>query len=162
MKSALLLIAILLLLAIVVVAQDMPTVDNWCDAGGVWDDGRCNDGDEYQQEWHWTCGWYMAQVDKGMFTIEDLEQNVAFCDSLFPPESLPEPSQSTKKPSTTNPPPCSDPDDTDCDGLPDAWELYYFANLSQKSTDDPDGDGCDNLCEYIMGSLPIDIVDTDV
>ncbi len=45
-------------------------------------------------------------------------------------------------------------DDTDQDGLPDAWEKQYFKNLAQGPTDDPDKDGMDNLEEYRIGSRP--------
>jgi hypothetical protein len=44
--------------------------------------------------------------------------------------------------------------DTDCDGLPDAWELAFFGNLNQTGSDDPDGDGFTNLQEYLAGSDP--------
>lgn len=59
--------------------------------------------------------------------------------------------------------------DTDYDGLPDLWEEKWFGDgprgvagdgdvrpneLLQNSTDDPDGDGCNNGCEYIRGTNP--------
>jgi|GEM_PF-2379260 len=37
---------------------------NWCDAGGQWDDGRCVD------DWHWNAGWYNAQYECG--TIDSI------------------------------------------------------------------------------------------
>ena len=40
------------------------------------------------------------------------------------------------------------------DGLPDAWELQFFGDLSQTATSDPDADGYDNLAEYQAGSDP--------
>src|SRR5262249_30622996 len=40
------------------------------------------------------------------------------------------------------------------DGLPDAWELYYFGNTSQNATGDPDGDRLNNLLEYQLGTNP--------
>ncbi len=43
----------------------------------------------------------------------------------------------------------SNPDDTDGDDLPDAWELDYFGNLLQGPDDDPDGDFATNLEEYL-------------
>ena len=46
--------------------------------------------------------------------------------------------------------------DSDNDGLPDAWELAYFGNLGQNGNGDPDGDGCNNLCEFINGTNPND------
>lgn len=45
-------------------------------------------------------------------------------------------------------------DDNDNDGLPDAWELQYFGNLSSTGTDDPDHDGVNNHDEYLDGTNP--------
>ena len=45
-------------------------------------------------------------------------------------------------------------EDTEPDGLPDAWELVYFNNLSAKPTDDPNHDGHNNLWEYQHGTDP--------
>ena len=38
--------------------------------------------------------------------------------------------------------------------MADAWELQYFGNLHQGPTDDPDGDGVNNLQEYLQGRNP--------
>lgn len=46
--------------------------------------------------------------------------------------------------------------DDDADGLPDAWELEMFGDLSQDGDDDFDGDGFDNLAEYQAGTDPAD------
>jgi trimeric autotransporter adhesin len=40
------------------------------------------------------------------------------------------------------------------DSLPDAWELSYFGNLTQNDSGDFDGDGIDNLTEYLQGRNP--------
>lgn len=45
-------------------------------------------------------------------------------------------------------------EDTDADSLPDAWELVYFNNLAAKPTDDPNGDGRNNLWEFQHGTDP--------
>lgn len=50
--------------------------------------------------------------------------------------------------------------DTDGDGLNDTWEQENFGNLTFNATDDPDGDGCDNLCEQTAGTDPMN-ADTD-
>ncbi|MCD5390662.1 choice-of-anchor D domain-containing protein, partial [candidate division NPL-UPA2 bacterium] len=47
-------------------------------------------------------------------------------------------------------------DDTDGDGLPDAWELEHFGHLNYGPDDDPDNDGYTNLQEYRGGSNPTD------
>jgi len=47
-----------------------------------------------------------------------------------------------------------DPNDSDNDGLDDAWEMAQFGNLNQTGTDDPDGDGFDNEAEETAGSDP--------
>lgn len=47
-----------------------------------------------------------------------------------------------------------DPNDTDGDDLPDAWEVQQFGGLSQRGTDDYDGDGISNYDEYVAESDP--------
>ncbi len=47
-------------------------------------------------------------------------------------------------------------DDSDDDGLSDAWEVLHFGNLGQDGDDDPDGDDYDNLAEQNGGTLPGD------
>ncbi|MFO1534914.1 MAG: thrombospondin type 3 repeat-containing protein [Thermoplasmatota archaeon] len=44
--------------------------------------------------------------------------------------------------------------DADADCLPDRWERQYFPTLSQDGNGDPDGDGCNNRCEYLHGTDP--------
>ncbi len=46
-------------------------------------------------------------------------------------------------------------EDSDGDSLPDAWELVYFNNLAAKPTDDPNGDGHNNLWEFQHGTDPV-------
>ena len=46
--------------------------------------------------------------------------------------------------------------DYDGDGLPDAWELENFGNLSQGPEMDFDGDGASNLEEFLGGTNPVD------
>jgi hypothetical protein len=48
------------------------------------------------------------------------------------------------------------PEDSDGDGLPDDWEQFYFNSLSQNGTNDTDGDGRDNLAEFLAGTNPND------
>ena len=46
-------------------------------------------------------------------------------------------------------------EDEDTDGLPDAWEILYFAGTgSYNGTSDPDGDGVTNAVEFNDGTLP--------
>jgi len=45
-------------------------------------------------------------------------------------------------------------DDTDADGLPDAWEMRFFGSLSESAVGDPDHDGLTNLAEFRSGARP--------
>lgn len=44
--------------------------------------------------------------------------------------------------------------DTDGDGLPDKWELYYFGNLDRDGMGDFDADGLSDLFEFQGGGHP--------
>lgn len=44
--------------------------------------------------------------------------------------------------------------DTDCDGMPDAWELARFGTLARDGTGDFDGDGVSDRDEYAAGTEP--------
>jgi len=46
--------------------------------------------------------------------------------------------------------------DSDMDGLPDWWEMFYFADLGSGLTNDPDGDGYLNQAEFADRSNPHD------
>jgi len=39
-------------------------------------------------------------------------------------------------------------------GMPDAWQMTYFGNLNQNPTGDFDGDGVNNLQEFLDGTSP--------
>ena len=49
-------------------------------------------------------------------------------------------------------------DDSDHDGIADAYELIYFGDLSHDGSADSDGDGEDDLSEYRSDTNPIDAV----
>lgn len=48
------------------------------------------------------------------------------------------------------------PADTDKDGLPDDWEIFWFNGLTATPTGDDDKDGFDNFTEFAFGSNPMD------
>ncbi|MGJ3238814.1 MAG: TadE/TadG family type IV pilus assembly protein [Anaerolineae bacterium] len=51
-------------------------------------------------------------------------------------------------------------EDTDGDGIPDAWELLHYPDLSNDQFSDTDNDECNLLCEYTQETDPTDF-DTD-
>ncbi len=54
-------------------AQDSEPVDNLCDAGQAWGDGRCNiPGHDGASALAWECGFYMARVLDGRLSQSDL------------------------------------------------------------------------------------------
>lgn len=52
--------------------------------------------------------------------------------------------------------------DSDGDGLPDAWEMAQFGNLDQNGFTDPDNDGACNFEEFRLGSDPISAVSSQL
>jgi hypothetical protein len=50
--------------------------------------------------------------------------------------------------------------DSDYDGLPDAWEMEFFGSLTQSAYDDYDGDGLLNIIE-LKNNLNPNNTDTD-
>ena len=46
--------------------------------------------------------------------------------------------------------------DTDGDGMDDDWEVAYFGNLSRNGSGDFDGDGANDLAEFLAGTDPTD------
>jgi hypothetical protein len=47
-------------------------------------------------------------------------------------------------------------EDSDGDGLPDAWERAYAGGIEQDGSGDADGDGLSNLEEYVAGAYAVD------
>ena len=45
--------------------------------------------------------------------------------------------------------------DSDGNGLPDPWELYYFGHIGVDPNANPSGDGMNNLYKYSMGLNPL-------
>ena len=54
--------------------------------------------------------------------------------------------------------PMSSPNDSDADGLPDAWEMEYFSDLDETGTSDPDGDFATNEQELAATTSPASYV----
>jgi hypothetical protein len=51
---------------------------------------------------------------------------------------------------------CNSTEDSDHDGLADAWEMLHFGTIDMYSgTDNPDADQCDNECEETRGLNPL-------
>jgi hypothetical protein len=51
--------------------------------------------------------------------------------------------------------------DSNGNGIPDWWEMQYFGNLNQSAAGDYDGDGVDNLDEYLEGTNPTNAASYD-
>jgi hypothetical protein len=61
-------------------------VDNLCDAGEAWDDGRCDiPGYEGASAEAWECGWYMARYWDKRFTFEQVTEK---CRRYIPTENV--------------------------------------------------------------------------
>ena len=45
--------------------------------------------------------------------------------------------------------------DSDNDGVPDGWEIYWYGNLSKDALSDTDGDGCTFVQELAAGTSPV-------
>lgn len=52
-------------------------------------------------------------------------------------------------------------DDSDQNGLPDAWELQYFGTIGIDPDGDPDGDGASNASEFAGGTNPTAVTDAN-
>lgn len=60
-------------------------------------------------------------------------------------------------PSITPPGPSIPCTNSDGDQLPDEWEDDYYLPVTMfDESDDPDGDGCNNFCEFAQGTIPYD------
>jgi Ca2+-binding RTX toxin-like protein len=49
---------------------------NWCDAGNVWGDGRCNTDDEALTNWLYNAGWWFQRVTEGDITPCELPEDL--------------------------------------------------------------------------------------
>ncbi len=78
-------IILLVLLAAVPIVNAGENLDNWCDAGGPWGDGRCNAETEALTQWYYTCGWYMARFERGEFSRGQVNSS---CLNLLPPVTI--------------------------------------------------------------------------
>ena len=52
--------------------------------------------------------------------------------------------------------------DSDMDGIPDDWEIFYFGNLNRDGSGDFDADGVSDLNEFLQGTSPLVSGDVDV
>jgi Ca2+-binding RTX toxin-like protein len=79
------LFVLIVLGASMALAQDNPqsgetpwqdATSNWCDAGNVWGDGRCNTNDEALTTWLYGAGWWFQRVTEGDITPCELPENL--------------------------------------------------------------------------------------
>lgn len=109
-------------------------IDNWCDAGGPWSDGRCT------SEWYWTCGWYMVRFESG--EIGRFEVNSA-CNSLLPPLPIEQISQLPAEQRAAI-----------CKLFPDIANSTACAGLDQTGTIDVHSDGAVDTWVLFVTNLP--------
>lgn len=103
-------------------------------------------------------GYYpcFADAPKGNFHLQNWSPCVDAGDSASPFSEEPQPNGGRINMGAygNTPEATRTPADTDGDGLPDVWELQFFANLSEDKYGDPDRDGVSNVEEYRRGSDP--------
>lgn len=79
------LLCLLFSLTLVTTAQDGADgspEDNACNAGGSLE-GKCDWPTDAEDQWAWNCGWYIARVDTGVFTVNDVP---AWCNYFVAPQ----------------------------------------------------------------------------
>lgn len=114
--------------------------------------GHCGDDDTATQDesdWAWRCGWYLIRYETGIFTDDMMP---ADCHILIMNENVEIDINAQTNPRGGIPVPGGI--DTDGDGIPDVFELFYYADLSNDATSDTDSDNCDMLCEYLRNLDP--------
>jgi hypothetical protein len=91
-------------------------------------------------------------------TNTPLPTDTALPTSTDEPTKTPKPTKTDAPATETDEPTPTETEDpdTDSDGLPDAWELTYFADLSWGADDDPDGDTLLNQGEFDEDTDPSD------
>lgn len=78
------LLCLLFGLTLISAAQDSASgspEDNACNVGGSLE-GKCDWPTEAEDNWAWHCGWYIARVDTGEFTVDDVP---AWCNYFAAP-----------------------------------------------------------------------------
>lgn len=77
----LVLVMALLALTLASAAQDENTGespdDNACYAGGSLD-GKCDWPTDAEDEWAWTCGWYIARIERGVIPEHDIPKGCSY------------------------------------------------------------------------------------
>jgi len=67
-----------------------PLTDNWCTNPDRWGDGRCNvEGDIWLTNWYYICGYYMARIASGEYSMGPTEQLIDNCLVDIPPVPAP-------------------------------------------------------------------------
>lgn len=94
-------------------------------------------------DWAWRCGWYLIRYEAEIFSYDMMPDD---CHILIMNESI-ETMVSTQAIPTGVP-------DSDGDGIPDAWEMIYYADLNNDENSDTDADNCNLYCEYLRNLDP--------
>ena len=116
-----------------------------------------SDEDQLDDGWEWLNFETLARDGSGDFDRDgalDIEEFVATGGLLIQRNANGSVAGTAPVTGSTNPKNANSQPDSEPDGLPDGWEFIHFSSLAPLPGGDFDGDGADNLQEFLAGSNP--------